>query len=140
MSKRTDRYDFPRFFRAFSERARLRLLNLINDREVCLCQLARVTGLSESTAFRHLGIARRSGLVSVRQVNKNRFFKLVSPGDPHARELLRSVTSLMAEDHELRADLKALNEVLSDPASELACPPPHESAACSNGNLSHLSL
>jgi ArsR family transcriptional regulator, arsenate/arsenite/antimonite-responsive transcriptional repressor len=124
MAKRSDRYDFPRFFKTFSERPRLRLLNLVREGDVCLCHLADVTGLSEATAARHLGIAHRSGLVRVQLVNRRKFYHLSVPLEPSAAEMLNAVLKLMDEDAEMRADRAALSERLTDPLIPAYCPPP----------------
>ncbi len=52
-------------FRALADPARIRILNLLlaTDREVCACDLAPATGLSQSTVSHHLKKLLESGLV-----------------------------------------------------------------------------
>ncbi len=59
---KTDRVDI--MFRAFSDRTRLRLLNMLGTGEVCVCDLVRVLAVPQPKVSRHLAYLRRAGLVS----------------------------------------------------------------------------
>ena len=54
-------------FRAFADRTRLRLLNLLRGGEICVCDLVAVLGIPQQTVSRHLGYLRKSGLVLARK-------------------------------------------------------------------------
>ncbi len=54
-------------FRALSDRTRLRILNLLRDGEVCVCDLVAVLGVPQPTASRHLSYLRKAGLVVARK-------------------------------------------------------------------------
>ena len=53
-----------RIFRAFSDRTRLRILNLLSAGELCVCDIVRVLDLPQPKVSRHLAYLRRAGLVS----------------------------------------------------------------------------
>jgi ArsR family transcriptional regulator len=53
-------------FRAFSDPIRLRILHLIADGELCVCDLVEILGLPQPTVSRHLSYLRKAGLVSAR--------------------------------------------------------------------------
>jgi ArsR family transcriptional regulator len=50
-------------FKAFADPVRLRLLNLLSGREVCVCHLHEALELPQSTVSRHLAYLRKAGLV-----------------------------------------------------------------------------
>ena len=58
---KTDRVDV--MFRAFSDRTRLRILNLLRGGETCVCDLVDVLGLPQPKVSRHLAYLRKAGLV-----------------------------------------------------------------------------
>src|SRR4051794_14901027 len=56
-----------RMFRAFSDRTRLRLLNMLGSGEVCVCDLVAVLDVPQPKVSRHLAYLRRAGLVVARK-------------------------------------------------------------------------
>lgn len=53
--------------KALSHENRLRLLNLLKEQELCVCELRNIMGISQSNASRHLGKLRNTNLVKSRQ-------------------------------------------------------------------------
>ena len=49
----------PDLFRAFADATRLRLLNLLLEREICVCDLCEILGEIQPKVSRHLAILRR---------------------------------------------------------------------------------
>ncbi len=75
-------------FRAFSDRTRLRLLNLLRGGELCVCDLVAVIGAPQPKISRHLAYLRRSGLVLVRKDRLWSYYTLApASGDLHAKLL-----------------------------------------------------
>jgi ArsR family transcriptional regulator, arsenate/arsenite/antimonite-responsive transcriptional repressor len=54
-------------FRALSDRTRLRILNLLQDGELCVCHIVAVLDVPQPTASRHLSYLRKTGLVTGRK-------------------------------------------------------------------------
>lgn len=54
-------------FRAFADRTRLRILNLLRGGEICVCDLQAVLDVPQPKVSRHLAYLRRAGLVKVRR-------------------------------------------------------------------------
>jgi ArsR family transcriptional regulator len=50
-------------FKALAHQTRLRILCLLLDGEVCVCQIMAILKLPQSTASRHLAILKNAGLV-----------------------------------------------------------------------------
>lgn len=77
-----------RMFRAFSDRTRLRILNLLLDGELCVCDIVGVLDVPQPTASRHLAYLRRAGLVESRKQGLWRYYKLApSRGEFHKKLL-----------------------------------------------------
>ena len=54
-------------FKALSDDTRLRILALISQRELCVCQICFTLGLSQPNASKHLKCLRYAGLISCRK-------------------------------------------------------------------------
>lgn len=50
-------------FKALSEKVRLRMLSLLLEREMCVCEIECVLSLTQSNASRHLSVLRKSGIL-----------------------------------------------------------------------------
>ncbi|MFQ6053510.1 MAG: ArsR/SmtB family transcription factor [Candidatus Bathyarchaeia archaeon] len=68
-----------RFFKALAEEKRLRILSLLEVREMCVCEIMVALGLTQPTASHHLGLLENVGLVKRRKEGKWVFYSLASP-------------------------------------------------------------
>ena len=58
------------FAQSVFEKTRLRMLKILLDRELCVCELAELFRVSSSRMSQHLQILRRAGVVSERRDGK----------------------------------------------------------------------
>jgi DNA-binding transcriptional ArsR family regulator len=65
-----------RFFKAFADEIRLRILSLLATREMCVCEVMVALDLTQPTASHHLGILETVGLVKHRKEGKWVFYRL----------------------------------------------------------------
>lgn len=72
-------------FGLLSDPRRLRLLLALLDGELCVCDLAAVSGLSESAASHALRLLRAHRVVAVRRAGRMAYYRL---DDAHVRMLL----------------------------------------------------
>ena len=54
-------------FKALSDETRLRILNLLLERECCVCEVMQVLGISESRASRNLSALYDAGFLKLRR-------------------------------------------------------------------------
>jgi len=102
----------PELFSAFANQTRLRVLNLLLDqKEVCVCDLCDVLDEPQPKVSRHLAILRDTGLVEVRSEGKWKFYALAQPPTPLHRTLLRCVGTCLAEFDELAADRERFAQI-----------------------------
>ena len=131
MSKKPE-FNAEKFFLALSDRTRLRLLNLMQDDEVCVCFFTEVLGAPQPTISRHLAYLRQAGVVSARREGKWMHYGIVAPGDEHAARLFAAVCTWLREQPELRRDREALVKVCCAPRMPVqlrAAPKPASLAA-----------
>ena len=63
-------------FKALSDMNRLRLLMILDRKELCVCQLMGITGLSQPLVSRNLLILLRAGFLDERKEGKLKFYRL----------------------------------------------------------------
>jgi len=98
----------PDVFRAFADPTRLRILNLLAEREVCVCDLCGVLNEIQPKVSRHLAYLRRAGLVEVRQDGKWKHYRVRRQATGLERTLINCVKSCLREIDVLQEDLARL--------------------------------
>jgi len=102
-------------FRALADATRLRLLNLIADREICVCYFVEVLRISQPKVSRHLAYLRRAGIVASRREGKWMHYRLVVPRDQAAASILRETLKHLKAKPEMRHDVSRLNSACCSP-------------------------
>ena len=67
--------DKARLFKALGDEARLKLLHLVRDREVCVCDLTTALGMAQGTLSHHLAVLHRAGLVTARKQGRWNYYQ-----------------------------------------------------------------
>lgn len=104
-----DRHD--KMFRAFADRTRLRILNLLQAGEVCVGDLVTVLDLPQPKVSRHLAYLRRAGLVNVTHTRNWAFYRLNDPDSAFHQRLLDCLECCLVETPELQHDAKRLADL-----------------------------
>jgi ArsR family transcriptional regulator len=97
-------------FRAFADETRLRLLNLLLERDVCVCHLCMALDVSQPNVSRHLAYLRRAGLVTARQEGRWMYYSVPNHPTGLHRTLLECVGTCLREIDVLQEDLARLAE------------------------------
>src|ERR1700731_294278 len=84
VAKRTKSFDLVDLFAALADPTRLRLLNLMDGREVCVCYFVEILKQSQPKVSRHLAYLRKAGIVSVRREGKWMHYSIRKPEDTRA--------------------------------------------------------
>lgn len=99
-------------FRTLGHPARLRILCLLAQRELCVCQLVEVLGLAFSTVSSHLALLRRAGLVQEHKEGRWVYYQLAHLEGP-LQQLLETVLEELSCDQQLW-EHKALFDLIKD--------------------------
>lgn len=108
-------YDLALLFAALADRTRLRLLNLMNGKEVCVCYFVEILGQSQPKISRHLAYLRRARIVAARRDGKWMHYKIVAPRSAGAARILSETLSVLGEDKAMQADLSRLAKACCAP-------------------------
>jgi len=115
MSSRAKSPDLVPLFAAFADRTRLRLLNLIAGREVCVCYLVEILRQGQPKISRHLAYLRKAGVVAARREGKWMHYRIQRPGDAATAFILDAVLESFKSDREMESDLARLSRACCEP-------------------------
>jgi ArsR family transcriptional regulator len=107
--------DLVPLFAALADRTRLRLLNLMDGREVCVCYFVEVLKQGQPKISRHLAYLRRAGIVAARREGKWMHYRIEQPADAHARAVLEAALLSCKADAEMQSDLARLGRACCEP-------------------------
>lgn len=110
-------------FKALSEEVRLRILALLSEGELCVCDLMAVLELPQSTVSRHLAYLRNAGLVEGRRQDAWVYYRWLAPQGELA-ESLAQLPATLALSASGRRDLARLHAYQADGGSARCTPPP----------------
>jgi ArsR family transcriptional regulator, arsenate/arsenite/antimonite-responsive transcriptional repressor len=91
-------------FAALADTTRLRLLNLMAGREVCVCHFVEILGQSQPKISRHLAYLRNAGIVTARREGKWMHYSICPVADAPASAVLASVLRSLCSDEQMLAD------------------------------------
>lgn len=91
-------------FRALADRTRLRLLNLIADKEICVCYFVEILEMSQPKISRHLAYLRRAGIAASRRQGRWMHYRLLMPEGEIAAAILRETMAHLRQIPEMQAD------------------------------------
>lgn len=67
--------DRARLFKALGDDVRLKLLHLMRDQEVCVCDLTTLLGMAQGTLSHHLSVLHQAGLVTARKQGRWNYYQ-----------------------------------------------------------------
>ena len=85
MPEETELYDLAELFKTFGDSTRIRILFVLFEAEVCVCDLAQVLNMTQSAVSHQLKILKQSRLVKCRREGKSIFYSLA---DDHVRTIM----------------------------------------------------
>ena len=103
-------------FRALADPTRLRLLNLIADKEICVCYFVGVLGMSQPKISRHLAYLRRVGIVAARRQGRWMHYRLLVPSDEAASAILHETLTHLRQRTDMQRDLARLTATCCNPS------------------------
>lgn len=108
MKHRVETRKLAGVFAAFSDPTRLRLLNLMARREVCVCYFVEILQESQPKISRHLAYLRRTGIVRARREGKWMYYEIDRRMDHGVSTILKALLRSIATEREMQADAARL--------------------------------
>jgi ArsR family transcriptional regulator, arsenate/arsenite/antimonite-responsive transcriptional repressor len=115
MSRAAKPFDLVQLFAALADPTRLRLLNLMNGREVCVCYFVEILKQGQPKISRHLAYLRRAGIVEARREGKWMHYRIERPNDTRAASILDATLKSFETNRDMQADLDRLGQACCEP-------------------------
>ena len=105
--------DFVKLFKALSDETRLRMLNILLERECCVCEVMQVLDISQTRASRNLAALYEAGFLKLR---RDGFWSLYSIDmddmNEFVADLVRAVAKAMEGNKVLEQDRQRLKKAM----------------------------
>ena len=95
LPEETQLYDLAELFKVFGDSTRIRILFVLFEAEVCVCDLAEALNMTQSAISHQLRILKQSKLVKSRREGKSIFYSLA---DDHVRSIINQGLEHVEED------------------------------------------
>jgi ArsR family transcriptional regulator len=104
--------DFIRVMKALSDPGRVKIVKMLQTKELCVCELTAVLKLAQPTVSKHLKILEDAGLVEQRKEGPWVNYKIIQ-GDTseYAAAMLKYLGGWLAEDAGVREALQKAKTV-----------------------------
>ena len=113
-------WDFMAISKALADENRVRMLLGLRRQELCLCQIIEMMGLAASTVSKHMSILRQARLVESRKEGRWQYYRLAGlKASPAVRQAIDWVGRSLANDAQVAADAKRLEQILKMDAEEI---------------------
>lgn len=95
MPDENELYDLAELFKVFGDSSRIRILFVLFEAEVCVCDLAATLNMTQSAVSHQLRILKQNKLVKSRREGKSIFYSLA---DGHVRTIIDQGREHIEED------------------------------------------
>lgn len=115
--------NFVNIFKALADETRLRVIKLLQKRELCVCELMQVLGMSQPRISRHLTVLKNAGLVDDRREGRWIHYSLRKEAlqKDDIKLLLKAMLSLGNDDATVKADQARLGKTFRLSKLKPAC-------------------
>jgi len=101
-----------KMFKALSDETRLRMLKLLFDGELCVCEIMQAMEISQSRASRNLGILKDAGLLKDRRDGQWVHYSLSEQALAQFPQLLELLSSSLDADQTILQDKERLTKAV----------------------------
>ena len=110
--------DFILITKALSDETRIRIMKLLEDGELCVCQLMEVLGMGQSTVSKHLGILKMAGMIEARKEGTWSYYRLTDDAINAYNSVFKKLLSgCLNEDKTILKDKKKIEKEMETSCS-----------------------
>lgn len=98
-----------KIYKALSDPGRLRIMKMLEEKKLCVCEITYVLGLATSTVSKHLSLLRDADLIRAEKDGKwVDFFINTNPKVSLVTDTLNSLKNALNDDEEIINDKKLI--------------------------------
>lgn len=102
--------EITELLKIISDKTRMRILMLLQKKELCVCQLMAILGISQPLVSRNLTLLMRAGFLEDRREGKMIFYRISTNAKTRQSLLINMLIELLAGDETVKKDLESLSE------------------------------
>jgi ArsR family transcriptional regulator len=102
---------FIKTMKALSDPNRVKVVKLLDGRELCVCEITEALQLAQSTVSKHLRILEEAGLVLYRKLGPWIFYRLADNGGEYVETLLGHLQGWLEQDPQILDVHKRLQSI-----------------------------
>ncbi len=114
--------DLEGYFKGLSDVTRLRIMNLLLQGELCVCDIQRIVDGSQPTISRHLNYLKHSGLVLDRRDGLRVFYRVTKKNSMDLKPLHQFLRKVFKGKSVLEDDIKELKDSMARGACAIPTP------------------
>jgi len=104
--------DKTKIFKALSDPKRLRIIKMLEKKQLCVCEITAILKLATSTVSKHLYLLREAGLIVDTKEGKWVNYKLNPQSNrTDIREILNLLAGWLTDDKEIVADREKVRTI-----------------------------
>ena len=111
---------YSELFSALSDETRLRIIILLSERELCVCQIEEALNLSQVKVSRHLTVLRYLGLVKNRHEGIWVYYSLAQPKNKIEEGVFESFRKYLYKEDYFANDLSKMKECVLRPLKTIS--------------------
>ena len=112
-------FEFMTTIKAIADPNRVRILSVLQERELCVCQITKMLELAPSTVSKHLFILRQARLIEDRKEGRWMHYRLPDNPNKLTKNILAMIKDSLLNDNQISDDNKLINNILSISKEEL---------------------
>ncbi|MDZ7860372.1 MAG: metalloregulator ArsR/SmtB family transcription factor [Candidatus Krumholzibacteriota bacterium] len=105
-------FEFMNVIKALADNNRVRILCVLKERELCVCQIIEMLGLAPSTVSKHLSILRQARLLDDRKEGRWMYYRWPGRPDVLVRKILKLLTDSLGDDEQVQADMRSVDKIM----------------------------
>jgi len=105
--------DFVKLFKALSDETRLRMLNILLERECCVCEVMQALDISQTRASRNLAALYEAGFLKLRRDGSWSLYSIdMDDMNEFVADLVQAVAKAMERNKMLEQDRERLKKAM----------------------------
>jgi ArsR family transcriptional regulator len=103
---------FLKVTKALSDKTRVRIFKMLQQKQMCVCEVQAVLGIAQSTTSKHLNILEDAGLIARRKDGLWVNYEIDQHShNPDAEPIIKHLRSILADDPVVKADIQKVRRV-----------------------------
>jgi ArsR family transcriptional regulator len=108
-----------------SDEVRLKIVSLLRENELCVCEIMEALGMSQSRISNHLRILRNTGIIEAKREGKWMFYSLAKDAmDKALWKIIQTIVNKIDEGDYLTREKILINQLISKRGESGHCPLP----------------